>query len=263
MVGDVMLKAQDFADYLGRLLGRSVALDDVVQLTSGQQARVGGWLAERGVGDPRLRSRLSAPFRPGSITQRDGATVLQTTSQPKLVRRPDSAFDSMQLGIDIQRIDELFAGGLGLDLKSEVEVTSIFTLREISYAESRPNPLETLGGLFASKEALRKCDAELLARAPKEVEILPDSSGRPEFRGYSLSISHSGGFAVAVAAKLSMILADASHSDPSPATLPPKAPVAESSASMRGRLIRLALMAAILVCGALAQRLFGVLGHGN
>ncbi len=39
------MSSQTFVIYLTQLLGRPVSLEDWVRLTSGQQARVAGWLA--------------------------------------------------------------------------------------------------------------------------------------------------------------------------------------------------------------------------
>jgi phosphopantetheinyl transferase (holo-ACP synthase) len=199
MDGNSAVSAQDFADYLSQLLGRRISPDEWVRLSSGQQARAGGWLIERGISIADLRSRLSAPFQPTLLLE--GRTAAVPSAPSGYSERPiDRAVANLRIGIDIQRIDEFLPADAGFDLKASSELNAIFTLREISYAQSRPTPLETLSGLFAAKEALRKCDAALLALPLLEVEVLPGASGRPEYPGFALSISHSGGFAIAVAA---------------------------------------------------------------
>lgn len=108
----------------------------------------------------------------------------------------------LDVGIDIQAIDELMAGVANRDdFKGDPELLRLFTMRELSYAQSRPGPSETLAGLFAAKEAMRKClgGASIDAEAFRALEVLPDEYGRPVAAGFSLSISHSGNFAIAVA----------------------------------------------------------------
>jgi phosphopantetheinyl transferase (holo-ACP synthase) len=196
------LDAQGLAEYLARLLGRPVEVDTLVKLSSGQQARVAGWLAERGFATKRARESLASPFRAAALLGHEGGTPKPLAVVAGLKTAAQGAPADLQIGIDIQRIDELFAATDALDPKASAELKAIFTLREISYAQSRPEVFDTLAGLFAAKEALRKCDPNLLSRALPELEVLPDTAGRPEFPGFSLSISHSGGFAIAVAAAL-------------------------------------------------------------
>jgi hypothetical protein len=66
MGGDVDMTSQDFAEYLGRLTGRPVAVDEWIHLRSGQQARAAGWLAERGLAGEGVRAALNKQFQPCS-----------------------------------------------------------------------------------------------------------------------------------------------------------------------------------------------------
>jgi phosphopantetheinyl transferase (holo-ACP synthase) len=255
--GNVSSNSQDLIGYLSRLLGRSVALDDTVQLSSGQQARVGGWLVERGFGVAELRVRLSAPFKVASLLADAAASIPLASTLPTPRPRIDGVPESLRIGIDIQHVDELLPDRLGKDLKSSSEITSIFSLREISYAESRPSPLETLGGVFAAKEALRKCDSALLALPLNELEVLPDVSGRPQFSGFAVSISHSGGFAIAVAAVLPQPRSTAS---PPTASSSPFLPPPAQDEPTRARLnlsktgILVILLAALVTSGFFVLR---------
>lgn len=190
----------EFAAFLSRMLGRSVTADEVITLSSAQQARAAGWLGERGYHPAELRPFLSKRFAPGRLAAVTPVTESAMSSfDGNKVPRPSHG-PPLQIGIDIQRIDELFPESQIPDPKSSAQLTSTFTLREISYAQTRPSMRETLSGLFCAKEALRKCDERLLGTALTEIEILPDENGRPAFRGFTLSIAHSGGFAIAVAA---------------------------------------------------------------
>src|ERR1700685_3550353 len=101
------MERQEFADYLSMLLGRRISLEDWVRLTSGQQARAGGWLVEHGSTIADLRARLSASFQTTSLL--DGAGPTLQSFPPSPSRRPkiDGAPVNLRIGIDIQRIDEL------------------------------------------------------------------------------------------------------------------------------------------------------------
>lgn len=201
----------EFTRYLSRMLGRDLAADETLTLSSGQQARAAGWLAERGFAPGDLRSRLGGRFTPAGILGEaaiagygngngNGSALPHGSPEAAPARGPMRHAESGgRLGIDMQRVHELIPADALADPKSSAELTAMFTLREISYAQSRPSPAETLCGLFCAKEALRKCDPALLRLPLTALEILPDEAGRPHFPGYSLSISHSGGFAIAVA----------------------------------------------------------------
>jgi phosphopantetheinyl transferase (holo-ACP synthase) len=180
------------------MLGKNVAIDQLLTLTSGQQARAAGWLAERGFAPAQLRKQLSTPFTAAGVLGGAAAPEDQPGADGPRQHRP-TPVAAQNVGIDIQLVDEVIPVEADADLKSSAEITSIFTLREISYAQSRPSPRETLCGLFCAKEALRKCDATLLSQRLTQIEVLPDEDGKPCFEGYSLSVSHSGGFAIAVA----------------------------------------------------------------
>jgi phosphopantetheinyl transferase (holo-ACP synthase) len=257
MVGNAEATSREFATYLGRLLGRPVAVEDWVRLTSGQQARAGGWLAERGVDLPTLRVQLSASFQPAALL---GNGVASNTAPFAAALPRQQSFDgsagNLQIGVDIQSVNELFPTGATTDLKTSAEVTAIFTLREISYAQSRPSPLETLTGLFAAKEALRKCSMQLLAFPLLELEVLPDASGRPRFPGFSLSISHSGGFAIAVAASIGNSRVPAPTVVPTDALDAPDLPN-KAHATTGSFLIKLAIIAAAIMIGLFALERFG------
>ena len=240
----------DLEAYLGRLLGRPVAADERLKLTSGQRARVAGWLLERGITpDPQV---LSSAFHPPQLlaatTAPPGMTAVAVAPpSPSLEALAARGMPGMRIGIDIQDVDELCDTEMAVDPKSSPELRGIFTLREMSYAQSRPDARETLAGLFAAKEALRKCDAALLAQSLTAIEILPDVAGRPNFVGYSLSISHSGGFAIAVAAAMQNSFAEA----PAPAARSAAAAASELRMVEPPRRSKAMMLAAAAVVGLL------------
>ena len=111
--------------------------------------------------------------------------------------------------------------GIGLDLCeiSRMEhlrmmtrfVERYFTPEEQAYVRDRgKNAAQTLAGLFAAKEAFGKAMGSGIRFDLREVEIVHDEAGRPEYRlhgavkemtageRFSLSISHDGGVAAAV-----------------------------------------------------------------
>jgi len=205
-------KASSLCEYLGRLLGRIVLPTDQVSLTSGQRARIAGWLNNHGVASKKFVKMLAYPFRVETLIGEIESAPL--SDQPVSRQKPSrstavpAGSPSLRIGIDIQQIAELFDDHVERDPKASDELKRIFTLREISYAQSRPHFRETLAGLFAAKEALRKADASLLQQCLLDLEILPDLAGKPTFPSFEISISHSGGFAIAVAAGISNGSAD-------------------------------------------------------
>jgi phosphopantetheine--protein transferase-like protein len=252
MDGDELMEPQELhpqglAEYLARLLGRPIEIDTLVKLSSGQQARVAAWLAERGFTGERTRESLSSPFRPAALLGDEGGTP--KAPAPAIVAGTKAATygapSDPRIGIDIQRIDELFAPSDAFDPKASTELKAIFTPREISYAQSRAEPFDTLAGLFAAKEALRKCHPSLLSRALPELEVLPDMAGRPEFPGFSVSISHSGGFAIAVAAAMERPEPLPLPTAPAPAAVPAVLPEGSRSAGRGGRATAIAIAAAL------------------
>jgi 4'-phosphopantetheinyl transferase EntD len=76
-----------------------------------------------------------------------------------------------------------------------------FTPQEIAYCILQAEPYSSFAGLFAAKEALVKADASLRERAFHQIGIGHSPEGRPVYPGYTLSIAHANGTAVAVAAR--------------------------------------------------------------
>lgn len=108
------------------------------------------------------------------------------------------------VGVDIQQISELFPEQT-ISPKSDATLTAIFSLQELSYAEGADNSRQTLAGIFAAKEAIIKSDSSVANTDLRAIEVLPNDYGVPAHEGYLLSISHSGDFAVAIAARVNAI----------------------------------------------------------
>jgi len=201
--GSLIVGTSETAEYLSRLMNRSVAPETVVVLTSAQRARFLGWLSQKGVrvDSEKLRGHFSVRDILGNTAESPRKSVEETvrSAGDASIRTPP-ADGGLSIGIDIQHIDELFRSANLNDFKADHELTEIFTMRELSYAQSSQTPKETLAGIFAAKEAVRKCmGGRNLSRDEfRSIEVLPDEHGRPRSRDFEISISHSGGFAVAV-----------------------------------------------------------------
>lgn len=185
------------AAYLSRLLNLEVDKSTRLRLSSAQKIRLFNWLKSNNykfdVG--LLNTEFSVDMLCGSKRLiGDDLSVLGAaeTNQIKTIHVHSSI-----IGMDIQSVSELFPTGLSSDPKSDLDLLGIFTLKELSYAQSKLNPQDTLTGIFAAKEAVIKCGKEF--ETLSDIEVLPNEAGIPSTSGYAISISHSRDFAVAVA----------------------------------------------------------------
>lgn len=185
----------EHSTYLSNLLGHPVDWRDAPKLTSGQKARYFAWCQANDL-EYRLGADASESVD-GSSAFRGGATTVTTYAGSAAAPLSVSG-----VGVDIQQISELFPETL-ISPKTDDSLASLFSKRELSYAEGADDVRQTLSGLFAAKEAIFKAGGPQLVYANvSEIEILPQGNGAPGHDGYLLSISHSGDFAVAVAARL-------------------------------------------------------------
>jgi phosphopantetheine--protein transferase-like protein len=200
------MDAKAVTEYLGRLLNKPVTSDSVIRLSSAQKPKFHAWLKANNVSVN--EGLIGAEFSVESILGTRSAAsrigpVLNKNEERTIVAQSSNTFETARgVGIDIQRISELFPDGLSADLKSDETLTRIFTMRELSYAQSKGSPRETLTGIFAAKEAMQKCcDSGSAIPGLTALEVLPDVVGKPTCKGFVLSISHSGEYAVAIAYK--------------------------------------------------------------
>jgi len=111
--------------------------------------------------------------------------------------------------------------GVGIDIveirrfvvysdKSDIRLSKWFTVEELDYCFKRNPPSNSLAGKFAAKEAIIKMltNQGINIGHLKEIEILNDENGKPFVNSspsgiindtIRLSISHDGGFAIAIA----------------------------------------------------------------
>ena len=149
---------------------------DIAKLTSAQQARFISWSKENG-----YKIDISQFSSIDSVEKIDNFNIENHLG--------------INIGVDIQNINELFPS-MPEDLKSDEQFKNIFTIKEISYAETKKNPLQTLTGIFCAKEAIIK--SNYYVNDLNKIEIVYDKK-KPSFKDIKLSISHSKDYAIAVA----------------------------------------------------------------
>lgn len=187
--------------YFKKLLNKEIDVHSKINLSSAQQARAYGWLlSNKYLFKDDL---LSVSFSLSELLNDANPSTAVESHVPKsrsivTTGNFQKDFENISsVGIDIQKISELFSDEMLVDPKNSNELTKIFTMRELSYGQSQNNLKETLAGIFAAKEAIQK--AGLHATPLNEIEILPNASGAPQSNTHAVSISHSGDFAIAVA----------------------------------------------------------------
>ncbi|MBS1659727.1 MAG: 4'-phosphopantetheinyl transferase superfamily protein [Bacteroidetes bacterium] len=122
-------------------------------------------------------------------------TPVVASALPEIVYPSEATPASV--GIDIEEIGALPRTA---DFRKEEFYKMNFTPEEIAYCILQPDPYSSFAGLFAAKEALVKAGGFDRSRSFNKVEIEHSPEGKPQYPGFGISISHSGGMAVAVAA---------------------------------------------------------------
>jgi phosphopantetheine--protein transferase-like protein len=102
------------------------------------------------------------------------------------------------LGIDIE---EISAMPVTHDFRKEEFYHMNFNANEIAYCILQADPYSSFAGLFAVKEAIVKADGQYRNRAFNTIEVGHSAEGKPLYPGFSISISHAGGVAVAIASR--------------------------------------------------------------
>ncbi|HEY4109849.1 holo-ACP synthase [Puia sp.] len=106
--------------------------------------------------------------------------------------------EPIAMGIDIESIDSMPRAA---DFRSEEFYKMNFTPREIAYCILQADPYSSFAGLFAAKEALVKADGSMREKPYNQLGIGHSPEGKPLYPGFTLSIAHANGTAVAVAAR--------------------------------------------------------------
>jgi len=157
-------------------------------------------LAEAGlvIGDYasiRTYSDLSATGGNGSAR----AAGLMPDNTP--AQQPDTGEagdEPLSMGIDIESVGSLPKAA---DFRRDEFYKQNFTPQEMAWCILQPEPVESFAGLFAVKEALIKADNSLREKPFNQIAIGRSPQGKPLYPGFTLSIAHSNGTAVAVAAR--------------------------------------------------------------
>ena len=147
------------------------------------------------------RARFIAFCRQQGIDLSQPLQLTNKTASPSLISTDNFSPPSFcSVGIDLIFVQELFPEA-PQDLKSDKGISEIFSLREMAYAETKTDPLLTLAGIFALKEAVVKTGQvpHTLSANFKELEVSHDEQGVPSMNGFAVSISHCSGLAVAMA----------------------------------------------------------------
>lgn len=111
----------------------------------------------------------------------------------------------IQMGVDIEEVDNF---PQTLNFREDPFYIQTFSSREIAYCLLNENPIQSFAGKFAAKEAIIKVDETYTQRPMNQIEILNDKTGKPYFKDFRISISHTGRNAIAVAIKPSIVTLD-------------------------------------------------------
>ena len=189
---------QDVAGYLSKLLNKPIIEDIDIVLSSAQRARFHGWLTQNLINfDEEV---LVNKFKITNLVKIGAPTSVSAKSQISSESMATGKIGAGIFGIDIQKIDELFPDGLPNDPKSDGGLKTIFSLNELSYAQAKINPLQTLTGIYCAKEAIQKASLNKLDLVDIKIEY--SENGMPINSDYFVSISHSAEYAIAIAVSL-------------------------------------------------------------
>ena len=105
---------------------------------------------------------------------------------------------SLAVGIDIEMVANM---PIVNDFREDSFYRQNFSEREIAYCILQQEPRQSLAGKFCAKEAIIKADNSWKNTPFNQIEILNSADGNPRFKGFSLSISHTPDYAIAIALK--------------------------------------------------------------
>jgi len=133
----------------------------------------------------------------GELLNMVNLTENSTESSEVRKNSDDTDADSeFSVGIDIELIENFEKAA---DFRTHPFYIRNFSEKEISYCILQPNPIESFAGKFAAKEALIKCNNKFKKTPLNKIEILNDNTGKPYYKNFHLSISHTNNSAVAIA----------------------------------------------------------------
>lgn len=123
------------------------------------------------------------------------AGALPLNSLARVNKGFDSKDVALAVGIDMESINAM---PLADDFREDTFYQQNFSASEISYCILQHNPYASFAGLFAAKEAIAKTDNKYMELPFNLIEIKHDLKGKPYFKDYAISISHTEAMAVSV-----------------------------------------------------------------
>ena len=114
------------------------------------------------------------------------------------------------IGIDIEEISNLPAVQ---NFSTDRFYIDNFSTYEIEYCMIKKNPLKSFAAIFSLKEAIIKADNSFLGKKFNQINIMHTTEGKPKFKNFILSTSHTNDLVVSVAFNTRKINKNSSLSD--------------------------------------------------
>jgi len=207
VLGKLVMEAKLLA-FLERLLGEPVTMTDTITVSSTQRARIVAWLNDNSI--PASFSQ----FKSNLVRVSDlltGAAFAEDQQAELRAPKPMAAASSyaasvgttamLGIGIDIQARSSMPEAE---DYRTDRFYCANFSPRELAHCIQHGDPVMSLAGIWAAKEAIVKAGAGLRDKADglAGVEIGHAPDGSPQYPNCLISISHDQGMAVAVCVRL-------------------------------------------------------------
>lgn len=202
LLGKLVMETK-LLEFLERLLGEPVAATDTISVSSTQRARIIAWLNDNDVpvSYKELGSNLIPVPRLLNGASMESGHSGEAIFPPPVVSRPVPSVGVLGIGIDIQARSSMPEA---TDFRTDRFYASNFSPRELAHCIQQGDPLSSLAGIWAAKEAILKAGAAVRdstgCLATVEISHLVD--GSPQFPNCLISISHDHGVAVAVCIRL-------------------------------------------------------------
>jgi len=155
------------------------------------------------------------------LLERETIAIVEEVEEDETEKRSLAAshHGHTALGIDIQEISSMPRVD---DFRGDAFYTLNFNPTEIAYCILQSDPYASFAGLFAAKEAIVKADNIYANRNFKEILIEHLPGGKPVHSEYEITISHSGGFAIAAAIRVDLAAAKGLGVDGVPNIISPR-----------------------------------------
>jgi phosphopantetheine--protein transferase-like protein len=207
LLGGLVMEQRLIA-FLERLLGEPVDPAGRIAVSSTQRAQIVAWLNAQGITADfnRFKANLMSVqemLAGGSEATSSAAPAPRPAIPPLRPVAPVVAGAApLGLGVDLQARTSMPEAS---DYRADPFYSTNFSARELAHCIGQGDPLESLTGLWAAKEAVIKAGAASPVKPGVlgDIEIVHAASGAPSYPGCLISISHEAGMAVAVCVRLS------------------------------------------------------------